>query len=98
MSANAEGLVQPDLQVRFNYGDTTVPQPNLFDIGTIDPPSIFGEAVFNSNVFGGANNPLISIPLQGSGHSNNFTFISEDSLPPYTINGLYINYMPSGRR
>jgi len=98
LSANAEGLVQPDLQVRFNYGDTAVPQPNLFDIGTIDPPSIFGEAVFNSNVFGGANNPLISIPLQGSGHSNNFTFISEDSLPPYTINGLYINYMPSGRR
>jgi hypothetical protein len=59
---------------------------------------VFGDALFNTNVFGGARNPLVRIALQGSGHSNNFTFISEDSLPPYTINGLYINYMPSGRR
>ena len=98
VSASAEGVVQPDVQVRFDYGSTDVPQPNLFDLGTIDPPSLFGDAVFNTNVFGGATNPLVRIALQGSGHSNSFTFISEDSLPPYTINGLYINYMPSGRR
>lgn len=98
VSASSEGVVQPDVQVRFDYGSTDIPQPNLFDLGTIDPPSLFGDAVFNTNVFGGATNPLVRIALQGSGHSNSFTFISEDSLPPYTINGLYINYMPSGRR
>jgi len=98
VSASAEGVVEPDVQVRFDYGNTDIPQPNLFDLGTIDPPALFGDALFNTNVFGGARNPLVRIALQGSGHSNNFTFISEDSLPPYTINGLYINYMPSGRR
>jgi len=49
-------------------------------------------------VFGGAENPLIRIPLQGSGYSNNFTIISEDNKPPYTINGFYIDFIPSGRR
>ena len=99
VSASAEGVVEPNVQVRFDYGSTDIPQPpDLFDLGVIDPPSIFGEALFNTNVFGGAQNPLIRVALQGSGHSNNFTIISEDTKAPYTINGLYINYVPSGRR
>ena len=99
VSASAEGVVEPDVQVRFEYGNTDIPQPpELFDLGTIDPPSIFGDALFGTNVFGGAENPMIRVPLQGSGTSNNFTFISEDSKAPYTINGLYVDFIPSGRR
>ena len=99
VSASAEGVVEPDVQVRFEYGNTDIPQPpELFDLGVIDPPSLFGEALFGTNVFGGAENPMIRVPLQGSGTSNNFTFISEDSKAPYTINGLYVDFIPSGRR
>jgi hypothetical protein len=99
VSSSAEGIVEPDVQVRFEYGNTDIPQPpELFDLGTINPPSIFGEALFNTNVFGGAENPMIRVPLQGSGTSNNFTFISEDNKAPYTINGLYVDFIPSGRR
>jgi hypothetical protein len=99
VSASAEGVVEPNVQVRFDYGSTDIPQPpELFDLGIIDPPSLFGEAIFNTNVFGGAESPLVRVALQGSGHSNNFTIISEDTKAPYTINGLYINFVPSGRR
>jgi hypothetical protein len=99
VSASAEGVVEPDVQVRFEYGNTNIPQPpELFDLGVIDPPSLFGEALFNTNVFGGAENPMIRVALQGSGTSNNFTFISEDNKAPYTINGLYVDFIPSGRR
>ena len=66
VSASAEGVVEPNVQVRFDYGSTDIPQPpDLFDLGVIDPPSIFGEALFNTNVFGGAQNPLIRVALQG---------------------------------
>ena len=99
VSASAEGVVEPDVQVRFDYGSTDIPQPpELFDLGVINPPSLFGDAIFNTNVFGGAESPLVRVALQGSGHSNNFTIISEDTKAPYTINGLYINFVPSGRR
>jgi hypothetical protein len=99
VSANAEGVVQPDLRVRFDYSSLDVPQPaSDFDLGSINPAALFGEAVFNTTVFGGAENPMIRIPLQGSGHSNNFTFISDDTRHPYTINGFYIDFIPSGRR
>ena len=99
VSASAEGVVEPDVQVRFEYGNTNIPQPpELFDLGTINPPSLFGDALFGTNVFGGAENPMIRVALQGSGTSNNFTFISEDNKAPYTINGLYVDFIPSGRR
>ena len=98
LSASAEGIVEPDVKVRFDYGNTNIPQPNIFDIGIVNPPALFGEALFNTNIFGGADSPLIRVALQGSGHSNNFTIISEDTKAPYTINGLYINFVPSGRR
>jgi len=99
VSASAEGVVEPSVQVRFDYGSTDIPQPpDLFDLGIINPPSLFGDAIFNTNVFGGAESPLVRVALQGSGHSNNFTIISEDTKAPYTINGLYINFVPSGRR
>ena len=99
VSASAEGIVEPNVQVRFDYGNTDIPQPpDLFDIGIINPPSKFGDALFNTNVFGGGDNPLIRVPLQGSGTSNNFTIISDDTKSPYTINGFYVDYIPSGRR
>ena len=99
VSASSEGITEPDIQVRFDYGNTDIPQPpDLFDLGVINPPSKFGEALFNTNVFGGGDNPLIRVPLQGSGTSNNFTIISDDTKAPYTINGFYVDYIPSGRR
>ena len=99
VSASSEGIVEPDIQVRFDYGNTDIPQPpDLFDIGVINPPSKFADALFNTNVFGGGDNPLIRVPLQGSGTSNNFTIISDDTKAPYTINGFYVDYIPSGRR
>ena len=99
VSASAEGIVEPDVQVKFEYGNSDITQPtDLFDLGTINPPSKFNSAVFNSNVFGGISSPMIRVPLQGSGTSNNFTVISNDTKSPYRINGLYVDYIPSGRR
>ena len=99
ISASAEGIVEPDVQVKFEYGNTNIPQPTaLFDLGTINPPSKFNSAVFGTNSFGGVSSPMIRVPLQGSGTSNNFTVISNDTKSPYKINGLYVDYIPSGRR
>ena len=99
VSMNTEGIVEPDVAIKFEYDNLNIAQPlDPFDLGVINPPSVFGDAVFGINKFGGLNNPSIRIPLQGSGTSNNFTFLSNDTKPSYTINGLYVDYIPSGRR
>ena len=99
VSISNEGVVSPNLRYQFDYGDPLTPQfTSSVSLGTINPASIFGEAVFGLNAFGAVSAPLIRIPLQGSGHSNNFSIQSQDSRSPYTINGFYIDYIPSGRR
>ena len=93
-----EGAVEPTLRVRFDYDSTDRLQPT--DVGILSAtPSVFGDsaAVFGTSTFGAPEHPLVRAALQGSGHSNFFKIFSEDTKAPYTINGLYINYRPSGR-
>ena len=99
VSCSAEGVVTPALQIKYDFNSQDIPQPTGdFSFGTVNPPAIFGDAVFNSTVFGGTSAPMVRIPVQGSGTSNNFTVVTEDTKAPYKINGLYIDFIPSGRR
>jgi len=99
VSVFPEGSVEPTLRVRFDYDSTDRLQPT--DVGIISAtPSIFGDssAVFGTSTFGAPEQPLVRATLTGSGHSNFFKIFSNDTNAPYTINGLYINYRPSGRQ
>ena len=99
VSIAAEGLVTPEVQVKFDYNSGDVPQiSSNYSLGTVNPSSIFGSAVFGTNIFGASASPMLRTPLQGSGTSNNFTVITNDNKAPYRINGLYVDYIPSGRR
>jgi hypothetical protein len=99
VSCSAEGTVTPALQIKYDFNSQDIPQPTSdFSFGTVNSPAIFAEAVFNTNAFGGTAAPMIRIPVQGSGTSNNFTVVTEDTKAPYKINGLYIDFIPSGRR
>jgi len=99
VSVSAEGTVTPALQIKYDFNSQDIPQPTGdFSFGTINAPAIFAEAVFNTTVFGGTSAPMVRIPVQGSGTSNNFIVVTEDTKAPYKINGLYIDFIPSGRR
>ena len=99
VSVSAEGVVTPALQIKHDFNSQDIPQPaSDFSFGTVNSPAIFAEAVFNATVFGGTAAPMIRIPLQGSGTSNNFTVVTDDTKAPYIINGFYIDFIPSGRR
>jgi hypothetical protein len=92
------GNSKPTITTLFDFEDTDVQQPPEEDLPEIHAASIFEQAEFNANIFGAADNPLVRIPLQGSCYSAAFRLESRDALTPYTINGIYINYVPTGRR
>ena len=99
VSVFPEGAIEPTLRVRFDYDSTDRLQPT--DVGIISAtPSIFGDssAVFGTSTFGAPEQPLVRATLTGSGHSNFFKIFSNDTNAPYTVNGLYVNYRPSGRQ
>ena len=98
ISITPEGEVQPTLRVRYDYEDTEIPQPADYILDTVPLPAIFGTSVFGTAIFGASNDPMLRQAIQGSGSVCNFRIRSSDQNAPYAINGLYINYVPSGRR
>ena len=97
-SFTPEGDCQPTLRYKFDYDSNTTPQPVDIVLDSIPQPALFGSALFNTGKFGASEVPLVRQTLTGSGHSNFFRIFSEDTNAPYTINGIYINYRPSGRQ
>ena len=93
-----EGSVQPTLRVLYDFENSISPQPLDYVLEGIPTPSFFGFATFNVNVFGASPDPFIRRLVEGSGNTASFTITSADTFAPYTINGLYIDYTPSGRR
>ena len=41
---------------------------------------------------------MVRKTITGSGHAANFRIRSSDQKSAYSINGMYIDYVPSGRR
>jgi len=98
VSFSPEGAVLPSFRVRYDYEDPNIPQPEPFVVATIALPAIFGTAVLNAVTFGATSDPMERITLEGSGNTCSFRVSSDDQKPSYAVNGIYIDYMPSGRR
>jgi hypothetical protein len=94
-----EGQIQPTLRVRYDYESTTIPQPNDYILDSVPVPSLFGTSKFGQEVlFGSTTDPLVRVSTQGAGTSISFRILSDDKNAPYSINGIYAQYLPSQRR
>lgn len=98
LSVSPEGELAPILRTQYDFTDKDVAQPEDVVLAGIPVPPVFGTATFGNAIFEGTNDPMARQILEGSGHTVSFQIRTEDQSPPYSINGLYINYVPSGRR
>jgi hypothetical protein len=98
LSIKPEGSSDVKMDLRYDFEDPEIPQPQTFEVGTLLAPSLFGSAIFGVSRFGTPEVPMKKINLWGSGFSNSFKFYSDDTNPPYSIQGMYVDLIPSGRR
>lgn len=98
ISFTPEGTVQPTLKITYDFDDTNRPQPPNYTLDSIPTPAVFGDSTFNTAVFGASQDPMARQAVQGSGHNIAFKIFSQDTNAPYSINGFYVDYRPSGRR
>ena len=97
-SLSPEGEVVPYLRVRYNFEDPKTPQPQDYLLENIQYPAIFGSVTFGVATFGATNDPMVRQTVEGSGNTVALTIYSNTISAPYSVNGLYIDYMPAGRR
>ena len=100
MSLTPEGEIQPALHVKYDFESSDTPQPALYTLDSIPLPATFGssDSTFGSAIFGATANPLVRQAVEGSGYTLSLRIKSDDQKSPYSINGFYIDYMPSGRK
>jgi hypothetical protein len=98
LSLSPEGNIQPTLRVRYDYDDFSIPQPSDYILSSLPLPALFGQVTFGAAVFGASNDPMARQTVEGTGNTCSFKIFSEDQKAPYSINGLYVDYMPAGRR
>jgi hypothetical protein len=98
VSLSPEGEIRPSVRIRYDYDDVNIAQPQDYVLNSIPLPAIFGTALFNFAIFGGTNDPMVRQAVEGTGNTCSFKIFSDDQNAPYAINGLYIDYMPTGRR
>lgn len=98
ISFTPEGTVQPILKISYDFDSTDRPQPPIYTLDSIPTPAIFSTGLFGTAVFGASKDPMIKQAVQGSGHNIAFKIFSQDKKAPYSINGFYVDYRPSGRR
>ena len=99
VSITPEGEVDTDLKIRYDFEDTNIPQPSDYSL-SVSKPSLFANAVFGSAgayTFGAPTDPITRQSVEGSGKSNYFRIFSNNTNDSYTVNGIYIDYEPSGR-
>lgn len=97
-SFSPEGAIEPTLRLRYDFNSSAIAQPIDSVITGIELPSLFGSVLFGAATFGGASDPMTRITVEGSGFTVNFRLRTNDQLPAFSVNGFYIDYMPSGRR
>jgi hypothetical protein len=93
-----EGLVDLSILPSFDFNSNLVMQPGVKSINIDTIPSIYGDGVYGVSRYASNTNPLVRLPLQGSGHSIKLRFYSSDSNAPYTIQGFHLELFPSGRK
>jgi len=98
LSIKPEGTSDINMDVRYDFEDPELPQPTTFELGELLSPSLFGQATFGVSRFGSPEIPMKKLNIWGSGFSNSFKFHSNDKNPAYSIQGMYIDLIPSGRR
>jgi hypothetical protein len=100
ISFTPEGAIQPTLKVSYDFDSLDRQQPPLYVMDLIPTPAVFSGAssLFGTAIFGSAGDPMVRSAVQGSGHNIAFKIFSQDTQAPYSINGFYIDYRPSGRR
>jgi hypothetical protein len=98
LSVKPEGDTDISLDVRFDFDDSDVAQPQRFDVGQISGPSVFSDATFAVSLFGKSESPIRKINMWGSGFSNSFKFYTNDTNASYSIQGIYVSLLPASRR
>ena len=93
-----EGLVDANLQLRYDYDSATTPQPGTYPLTTGNIPAIYGTGTYGNSTYNQSSLPLIRQDVQGSGFAVAIKVNDSSAFPPISLKGFELEFTPGGRR
>lgn len=95
-----QGSFECDINVDFDFNDADVVQPDTISINnTATTVSLYGTTTYGTGSYGGGNLKYVfDEQLVGSGFVAAFSFSSESTSPPFSLDSMVIQYGQYGRR
>ena len=99
-----ESAIDADLLVRYDNENADSPRPAAYPLDSTVVAAQFGSAIFSviggaiRFVFGGASQPLVRQPVEGSGFSVVLRINDGGESAPYSLKGFQLEYQLGARR
>lgn len=99
---DAEGQVQIVLGIDQDWGSPTAINPDSYDFTSTSSSSLYDNpsSIYDSvtTIYGGSERGVVSTNIQGHFFSSRYTFTTQGNYPPFTIQGLVIEFSAKGRQ
>ena len=99
LNYEAEGVLNADLYMLYDYEDPDTAQPSAIELTDIGDVAVYGTAKYGTGVYGTTRGmPLIRQHVVGSGFAVGIKIQDEDGKSPFIIKGFQLGFTPGGRR
>ena len=95
---NNEGPVDSDFRIRYDFGSTSIPQPNPYPLTIGGSSAIYGTNAYGTAVYGSSGEPIVRQSIEGSGFTVSVRLDDADGADPISIKGYQLEFTPGGRR
>jgi len=94
-----EGTASISLNVYYDYGDSDVSQPTAYTLVNSGASTIYGSTfIYGSSIYGANFEPTTKQNVEGSGFTAALNFSTNDTNPPYSLEGFVVEFVPYYRR
>ena len=93
-----ESEIDADMFVRYDYEGKESSRPAAYPLDSTDIVAIYGTSSYGTPTYGGASQPLIRQPVEGSGFAVALRINDGGTTAPYSLKGFGLEYQVGARR
>ena len=97
LNFDTEGSVDASLFVKYDFEDSSVPQPAAYSLTTQSSAAVYGTGTYGTSVYGARGIPIVRQSVEGSGFTVVIRVEDSSANPPITLKGFELEFTPGAR-
>ena len=97
LNFDTEGSVNASLFVKYDFEDTSVPQPAAYSLTTQSSAAVYGSGTYGTSAYGARGIPIVRQSVEGSGFTVVIRVEDSSSNPPINLKGFELEFTPGAR-